>query len=212
VALITCSECSKQVSDKATACPGCGAPIAGASSPAGTRPAAPAPSAPPTSSRQGGGWGRAFRVGFYGILLLLLAGLAISIFGNNVRRQLRPLPAPAPPKVLFSDRIELKEGAAQGYPFKLPSPRVIEVSVASMPKPVNVMLMNEDQWRAYAEVKGQLFGGKFWYEKALSRQNVMKWSARSQLAPGDYRIVLERPQEDILFGHSTVADVTITAL
>lgn len=30
MALITCPECAKSVSDKAPACPGCGAPIAGA--------------------------------------------------------------------------------------------------------------------------------------------------------------------------------------
>jgi hypothetical protein len=30
VALIRCSECSKEISDKATACPGCGAPIVAA--------------------------------------------------------------------------------------------------------------------------------------------------------------------------------------
>ena len=29
MALISCGECGKQISDKATACPGCGAPIAG---------------------------------------------------------------------------------------------------------------------------------------------------------------------------------------
>jgi hypothetical protein len=34
VALIRCSECSKELSDKATACPGCGAPVVAAAIPA----------------------------------------------------------------------------------------------------------------------------------------------------------------------------------
>ena len=32
MALISCSECGKEISDKATSCPHCGVPIAGASS------------------------------------------------------------------------------------------------------------------------------------------------------------------------------------
>lgn len=31
MALIDCSECGKQISDKASACPGCGAPVQGPS-------------------------------------------------------------------------------------------------------------------------------------------------------------------------------------
>lgn len=41
MALIKCSECGKEVSDKARSCPGCGAPIAGLSSSATTPPRQP---------------------------------------------------------------------------------------------------------------------------------------------------------------------------
>ncbi|MFM2323575.1 MAG: zinc-ribbon domain, partial [Pseudomonadota bacterium] len=29
MALITCNECGRQISDRASSCPGCGAPVAG---------------------------------------------------------------------------------------------------------------------------------------------------------------------------------------
>ena len=116
------------------------------------------------------------------------------------------------PKVLFSQRIELNEGAAEGYGFSLAHPAEIDVSVSAMPKPVNVMLMSEDQWRAYQEVKGRIFGGKYWFKQSLSQIHTLKWDGHDDLPPGQYRIVVERPHEAILFQHPTVADVKITAM
>ncbi len=49
MALIKCSECDNDVSDKAAACPKCGAPVAGVKSKA-------APSAAKTVKRAGGIW------------------------------------------------------------------------------------------------------------------------------------------------------------
>ncbi len=199
MALTKCLECSNDVSDKAVACPKCGAPLAATPSP----PTQPVAAGKPAGSTLG----RIFKGAFYLVLVILVAGLAISVFGSR-----QSVLAIRPPKVLFSDRIELKEGAAEGYGFTLEAARTVQVSVSAMPKPVNVMLMSEDQWRAYAEVKDRLFGGKYYYERALSKENVMKWSARNMLAPGAYRIVVERPREALIFEHPTVADVTITAL
>lgn len=67
MALIECAECERQVSDKAAACPGCGAPIAAPHSPA-----APASSSP--VMRAGAKWEG---LGF----LLIVAGMIIGMAG-----------------------------------------------------------------------------------------------------------------------------------
>ena len=46
MALIRCYECEREISDKATTCPGCGAPVAGRAVAAAPAPTAPVPSAP----------------------------------------------------------------------------------------------------------------------------------------------------------------------
>ncbi|MFY0572928.1 hypothetical protein ACN28E_55130 [Archangium lansingense] len=61
----------------------------------------------------------------------------------------------------MNETIELREGTAMSYGFFIPSDRRLEVRVAASPKPVNVMLMSEDQWAKYQEVRGKLFGGQY---------------------------------------------------
>lgn len=63
MALLKCTECRKEVSDKAAACPGCGAPIA----------AAPAQQVARVA-RQGGKWEAA---GFVLIVIGIVLGIAI---------------------------------------------------------------------------------------------------------------------------------------
>jgi hypothetical protein len=36
------------------------------------------------------------------------------------------------------------------------------------------MLMSEDQWKKYNEVRGKLFGGQYQYKQALSKQAVLQ--------------------------------------
>jgi len=63
MALVKCTECGKEVSDKAAACPGCGAPIAPVATPQVARVA-----------RQGGKWEAA---GFVLIVIGIVLGIAI---------------------------------------------------------------------------------------------------------------------------------------
>jgi hypothetical protein len=92
MALIKCAECGKEVSEKAAACPGCGAPIAAAPSPQ-TLPAQ-TPDARVRVTRTGGKWEAvgfllimggvfgcmafSFRVG----LLAVVLGLVVFIVGR----------------------------------------------------------------------------------------------------------------------------------
>lgn len=113
------------------------------------------------------------------------------------------------PQTLVNETIELKEGNAMGYGFTIPSDRRIEVRVAANPKPVNVMLMTEDQWAKYQSVRGKLFGGQFEYKRALSKQNVLQMADSDVLPAGRYRVVVERAEEALLFKKSTAAAITI---
>ena len=96
-----------------------------------------------------------------------------------------------------------------GYGFYIPTDRRIEVRVAANPKPVNVMLMSEDQWARYQEVHGKLFGGQFQYKQALSKQSVLQMSESDILPSGRYRVVVERAEEALFFKKATGATVTI---
>src|SRR4051812_25267797 len=119
MALIECSECGRQISDRAPACPGCGAPVAKASMP----PAGPA--APIVAGRIDAptkasfGWLR-----LAVITLVVFVGYIFFRQSSNtpsgdavvgVRSILRE------PRKVVSERISLKEGQAMMYSFTLPS-------------------------------------------------------------------------------------------
>jgi len=208
MALMKCSECGNDVSDKAPSCPKCGAPVVPGQSNAGVIQAQPvpagetaAPTRPATTKKI-----RPLRL----VLLLVLLGLVLVLYGRIAGQRLAPALL-APPQTLFSETIQLKEGEAKSYGFTLPSIRTVEVTVAAHPKRVNVMLMSEEDWRKYNKARGDLFGGKYTYRQTLSRREIVGMKERDMLPAGSWRIVIERPQEAILFGEDTTAVVTIIA-
>jgi uncharacterized membrane protein YvbJ len=69
MSLISCSECGKEVSDKAAACPNCGAPIKQAPNPAESS------KAPTQVKREGAKW-----EGMGTVLIIL--GIIVALFGN----------------------------------------------------------------------------------------------------------------------------------
>ena len=74
MALISCTECGKEVSDKASSCPGCGAPIALSER------TTPAPQQHVKVTRSGGAWEG---VGFLAIVAGVIAAFATDD-GNHV--------------------------------------------------------------------------------------------------------------------------------
>jgi len=71
MALIKCAECGKEVSDKAAACPGCGAPIAAVSPPQVSL----APASHARVTRTGAKWEG---IGFVLIVIGIVVGMAAS--------------------------------------------------------------------------------------------------------------------------------------
>src|SRR4051812_41899682 len=133
MALIKCGECGREVSDKATACPQCGAPIQPQASIPLTREASPP--APKAKTRP--------------VFYVLLGVIAVGCF--LVYRAVTNEKAAPPsaglsaafrqPQKLVSERVSLKEGQAKMYTFTLRTDARVEVKVEASPKNVDVMLM-----------------------------------------------------------------------
>ena len=204
MALIDCTECGKQVSDKASACPNCGAPIElPAAKPsdisAGTAAAEKETKSPSIKKKKS-------LIASIVTAALIAGGIYIYYkvsTGSSVRSAITG------PETIVSERIPLKEGEAMSYNFTLPSQRRVEVNVRANPKKVNVMLMTVSEWSKFKKVKGSLFGGNYTYRKALSRESILSMNESEILPAGRWYIIVERPSESILFGDSTKATIKI---
>jgi hypothetical protein len=216
LALIKCAECGNEMSDKAAACPRCGAPNA----PTVTTGAAPTAPPPPSTPVQAAPIQALpvpmvakapkpfFTVGRVLAWLFILGGgwLAFRMLtGSSLAGAIQG------PETIVNESLQLKEGAAMSYSFILPSSRRVDVKVNAAPKNVNVMLMTDEQWLKYEKVHGSLWGGEFMYTRALSRQDILSWEGSDVLPAGRWRVVIERPKEAILFGHPSDVSVTIVA-
>jgi hypothetical protein len=165
--------------------------------------------AAPSPTRKKSSWAEAIA----GIVGTLVVG-AIAIYFISVlfhRRPPNPLSALSGPETLVSETISLKEGNAMSYPVYLPSPREVRVTVSASPEAVDVMLMSQSEWERFREVKGNLFGGRYTYRRALSRKSILSMEETDTLPAGAWRIVVERPSESLLFTESTAATVKILA-
>jgi hypothetical protein len=204
MALIECSECSRQVSDKAPACPGCGAPVSRA------RAVVPEVSRiqPAATPRKRSQW-------FWPLVAGLVA-LGVLMYRNVANSPSIPSPPPTPgwmlrqPQKVVSEKIGLKEGQAMMYTFTLRSESKVEVKISANPKNVDVMLMTAADLAAYKQARGKLFGGHYSYRKALSRQGILEMTEAEVLPSGEWAIVVQRPDEDALFKHDTSASVDVT--
>lgn len=206
MALFGCGECGSQISDKAAACPKCGAPV-----PVSGQQAPSAPQAPVEPRREPASLPPRPRKPFFSVARVLawlfILGGGFLIFRLATGASL--VGAITGPRTLVNERIELQEGSAQGYGFELHQSARVDVSVGTVPKSVNLMLMSEQQWSRYRDVKGSLWGGEYQYNRALSRKGVLDWHGSEVLPAGKWRVVVERPREAILFEDSTLAQVIV---
>jgi len=217
MALTKCSECGREVSDKAVSCPQCGAPVAAAQPPTAVQapaavqpppPAAAAPSKPPVQKR------KTHPIAWVALVLLLAGGFWI--YRAATSESAAPPSAGfaaafRQPQKLVSERFSIKEGQAMMFSFTLRSDARIEVSVQATPKNVDVMLMTARELENYKAAKGKLFGGEYSYRKALSRQGVLGLNETEVIPSGSWAIVVQRPHESLLFGDDTTASVNVTA-
>lgn len=213
MALIECSECGRQISTKAPACPQCGAPMATAapSRPSGGGPTASPGEVPPPPARRSS----RLLVPLLGVFAVVGFFTYKSCFGLSSMGDRRPPPDSLgaifrEPQKVVSERISLKEGQAMMYTFTLPTSRRVEVKVRANPKKVDVMLMTADDLAKFKRAMGKLFGRNFTYRRALSRESILAMTESEVLPAGAWAIVVQRPQESLMFGDDTAASVDVT--
>lgn len=205
MALIECGECKRQVSDKAPACPGCGAPIA-----ASAVAHIPVATARPTDADP-----KKKKRNLLPLLLALLCGAGYVAYRANSgpAGSIAPsgsAPVFREPEKVVSERLGLKEGQAEMYSFTLRSSARVEVRINANPKNVDVMLMTAAELEGYKTAHGKLFGGRYSYRKALSRQGIQAMTESEVLPRGEWAIVVQRPDEDAIFKHDTSVSVDVT--
>jgi hypothetical protein len=148
--------------------------------------------------------------------LVLIVGIILFIYRAIMSDHAAPLSAGLAgalrePKKVVSDRFSLKEGQAKSFSFNLNTDARIEVRVDASPKNVDVMLMTAADLRQFNQAMGKLFGGKYTYRQALSRQATMKMDQSEVLPAGAWAVVVQRPQEALIFGKETTVSVDVTA-
>ncbi len=207
MALTKCTECGREVSDKAAACPQCGAPVVAQAAAPATPPAPP----PVLSTVSAPAPAKPARRVVTLVLLCVLAGVVYLFVkvttGSSVHSAI------AGPETVASETVSLEEGQGREYSFSLPMQRRVEVAVTANPKPVNVYLMNEQDFQAYSKArKKMLGGGTFTHRQVLSSDSVLNMKQSEILPPGSWRVIVERPTGSLFGGKSTAATVKITAL
>ncbi len=213
MALVSCGECGRQVSDKAQACPQCGGPIRAAPA------AEPLPPGVPPNWREELSAHKAAKKRTRPVFLIALGIAVVGVFvvyravtsntaappSAGVRGALRQ------PQKVVSEKVSLKEGQAMMYSFDLRTNARVEVRVRATPKNVDVMLMTGAELEKFKKAMGALFGGKYTYRQALSARGILNMKETEILPAGRWAIVVQRPQESILIGDDTAASVDVTA-
>ena len=208
MALIECPECKKQVSDKAPACPQCGAPIVAA--PPMPSPETPVPAETPAPAKKGPKIHPVF------LVLLVVAAAGILWLWRSATSDRAAPPSAGlsgalrQPKKFVDERIELNEGQSMSYSFRLGTDSRVRVQVTAEPKNVDVMLMSKEDQEKFRQVAGKLFGGQYTYRQALSSQQILRMDKTEVVPEGEWSIVVMRPQESLLFRDKTSANVVVT--
>ena len=205
MAMIDCPECGKQISDKAPACPNCGAP-SNLFQPQQSPP--PPPTAPSKNSTTKN---RTAQVVILLVLCLGLFGLWRSILSNKAAPPGAGLIGIVrQPVKVVDQRVQLKEGQAVTYSLNLNTDSRVQVQVTAAPKPVDVMLMDQNQAAQFRQAMGKLFGGNYTYMQALSGQQVLSMDKTDLLPRGQWALVVMRPREAILFTEDAAAQIVVT--
>jgi hypothetical protein len=196
MALIKCSECSNDVSDKAPACPKCGAPMH-----APNRIITPVVAAPVKGKS-------AFTLGrvvIWGIVLIVLVAFFSLRSGKGLTG------AVTGPKVLTDERVDVSDGDIRTYSYSLPSPRKLELHITSTAKGIDVITMEDASYQKWVKAKTKLFGGgtEYRYVPTLSEQKVMKSDGAGVLPAGTWDLVIFMPKESLFSKSQTQVAVKV---
>lgn len=203
MALVHCFECEREISDLAASCPGCGAPL----------------------RESLGLWSKSLDATtsrlpmvrpVFVVALLLVALPFFAIWRAFTSDSAAPVTAGLlglirQPMKVVEKKVELEEGMSHIYSFTLPSDARVQVQLSADPRPVDLLLMTAEDATKFRAASSKLFGGKYAYRQALSSKHVLQMDETEKLPAGDWAIVVARPQEAVLFGERTIADISVTA-
>ena len=199
MALVECWECAREVSDYASTCPHCGAPIEESED--------AIPRAKSRRSRTG---------------CLVVVGLVLIVGGFFVWRSLHsdeaaPLSAGLPgairsPQELVDESVHLPEGWYKYYLLELYTSARVRVELYASLAHVNVMLMTPSDFEGYQQAQStvQESDTAYTHRELLSSENVVRYDQTETLPSGEWVIVLERPLENVSSPQSTTVNLTIT--
>jgi len=205
MALIECRECKKQISDSASSCPQCGAPVTSISA---TEPITPHPSKKRTTKR----------IILIPLVIILILIISVSYWFWRASTSDRAAPPSAgllaalrPSKKAVDERLELNEGQFVSYSFTLKTDARVQVKVDAEPKHVDVMLMTKEESDRFRKVSGKLFGGEYTYRQALSSKHVLRMDKTEVLPKGEWTIIVMRPLEALILQKATSVNIIVTA-
>jgi hypothetical protein len=213
---VKCGECGKDVSDKAKACPNCGAPAGSEGQPVSAphEPARPpssssSPASPPSTRRGVIRW--ALLATF-----CTVAGLAVYVLhlaASGEHDLAAPLSGiaeaiqPRKPSKIAEDKISLNEGEFKVYSFWLLTSVPIEVNIESASQKIDVLLLSAEQLQKFKQLNGV---GEYTYKEAFSKLSTLKVHETKTLPDGEWAIVVQRPKESWFIHDSTVVSVELT--
>lgn len=182
MALVTCRECAKTISDQAVVCPSCGAP---------------GPKAAPARATGGSS-------NLLGALLALGVIAACGWFllrtfvGERAADSLVATVVKAPVD-LKDEIISVGAGRSQGIPITLPYAGEVELQVAIVKgEHVNVYVIDGAAWDEFSRAQAALFGGKFHHYPAFAATAASQVRRSGRLDQGTYYVVIENPTLGIL--------------
>ncbi len=185
--LIFCMECRREVSDKGSKCPYCGAPFAAGSASWG--PAAPA-------SRKRGGTVRVVK------FVLLVAVLGGAYWVWQAATSVKKAPFSAGLAAAFRDarkiadeRLALKPGQHVSYAFGLDTDSRVHVRIVAVSDPVDTMLMSKPDADRFLHAAGDLFAGGYSGQPAFSSKQVGMLDKTEIVPKGEWVLVVVRPRD-----------------
>lgn len=204
MALIECSECRKQISDKALRCPQCGAPRVSMASPV---------------PKVSGLFEKPRRRTRRRILLLLLLAIILGVCYWFWRASTSDRVAPPSagffavfrqPKTVVAERAELKQGEFVSYPFGLKTDARVEVQVNAQPQHVDVIMMTKEEADRLRQTSGGLSREEYTYVQALSSKQIHRMDKTEVLSKGEWTVFVFRPSEALLSQERTSVNLTVT--
>lgn len=218
MALLTCPECSRGVSNEASACPQCGYPVSKMRARAATPPPIPGARSqvtatkPPNVSTSE----KSSRGTSAGLLVVLLAGLIflayrytqrtsepshsgappVQLDQNAPRTVVSPRPEPRRGGLIVDEQITIKEDFWYSSIIDLNRDAAVTVKVDVLAGPeVETWVMDPDAFQKFDKAGKSFLGGEFMHFQDFRMTNVRRDQRTARLRKGRYYFVIDNSDQ-----------------